>query len=141
MKRGLKQKLYFFLVMALVFFTGKAALAEPPWDWVCQMEVDGCVCETNYQENIKVLISEGDDCEFDCDNSNEDDWVVVRGVPFERLEITVDDYVEISAHICRDLEIKACEVNEISVIPTGKRDDPTSADVSGNQGKSGQGRF
>lgn len=142
MKRGLKQKSCIFLVMALVFFTGRAALAEPPWEWVCNTMVNGCVCETNYQENIAVLQSDNESgCNEQCQGSSTDSLVYVKGVPFERLEITVGDYVEIIAHVCMNLQIKACEVNDITVFPPGARKDRVSADVNGDQGNYGQGRF
>lgn len=149
MKRGLKQKLYFFLVMALVFFTGKAALSEPPWG--CDEEIYGCVCAlvktaTGTGNYIAVLVSEFDsNCNGQCEGSNEDLWVDVYGVPFTQLEIlgiTLGQYVEIDAHLCMSGYYRACAVDGTSVLPPfegGK--DPVSGDDDGNQGNYGQGRF
>ena len=148
MKKGLKTKWGGFLVIVLLVFAGNAALAESPGEWVCGYPVTGCVCETTYKgddlsnKTTIAVLPMGEDTyctETICKNT--DDWVYVKGVPFERLDIAVGDYVVIDAHVCMNLQIKACKVDGTLVFPPGGKEDQVSADVNDNQGNYGQGRF
>ena len=85
------------------------------------------------------MVPDTDCADTNCDNP--DDWVYVKGVPFERLDIAVGDYVAIDAHVCMNLQIKACNVDGTPVFPPGGKEDQVSADANDNQGNYGQGRF